>query len=118
MYGDSLRDNIIGIVVVDPEKLKGHATAKGKETDDETLKTLLDDEVKKLILEDIARLAKENEFTSLEKPKDLYLTLDPFTVENDLLTPTMKLKRNIAKTMYQPQIDECYARIAANNTKK
>jgi long-chain acyl-CoA synthetase len=116
MYGDSLRDNIIGIVVIDPAKLTKYAQENGKGTDDATLKTLLDDNVKNLVLADIQRLAKENQFSSLEKPKDLYITLDPFTVENDLLTPTMKLKRNIAKTTFQAQIDECYARIAA--TKK
>lgn len=64
------------------------------------MKTLLDDNVKKLILADIVRLAKLNEFSSLEKPKDLIITLDPFTVENDILTPTFKLKRNIAKVKY------------------
>merc|ERR1719263_1409363 len=52
-------------------------------------------------MKDIVRLATENKFSSLEKPKDLILQLDPFTVENDLLTPTMKLKRNIAKVMFQ-----------------
>jgi len=46
------------------------------------------------------RLAKENNFTSLEKPKDLIIQLDPFTVENDILTPTFKLKRNIAKEKF------------------
>lgn len=47
------------------------------------------------------RLASENKFSSLEKPKELILKFDPFTVENDLLTPTMKLKRNIAAQIYK-----------------
>jgi len=53
MYGDSLRDNIVGIVVVDPERLKQYATENGKGTDDATLKTLLDDNVKGFINADI-----------------------------------------------------------------
>jgi len=53
MYGDSLRDNIIGIVVIDPAKLTKYAQEKGKGTDEATLKTLLDDNVKNLILADI-----------------------------------------------------------------
>merc|ERR1711918_217778 len=60
MYGDSLRDNIIGVVVVDPVRLTKYAEENGKGTDEATLKTLLDDNVKKLILADIVRLAKEN----------------------------------------------------------
>jgi long-chain acyl-CoA synthetase len=46
-------------------------------------------------------LAVANKFNSLEKPKQICLLADPFTVESDILTPTMKLKRNIAKKMYQ-----------------
>jgi long-chain acyl-CoA synthetase len=34
---------------------------------------------------------------------------DPFTIENELLTPTMKLKRNIAKKVLQEKIDSMYA---------
>jgi long-subunit acyl-CoA synthetase (AMP-forming) len=45
----------------------------------------------------VLRLAKENNFNSLEKPKQIMLLKDPFTVESDILTPTFKLKRNVAK---------------------
>jgi len=31
-----------------------------------------------------------------------------WTVENDMVTPTFKLKRNIAKKKYQEQIDKMY----------
>jgi len=47
---------------------------------------------------------------SLETPKEFKLFLDPFTVENDLLTPTMKLKRNIARQQFAETIKELYAR--------
>jgi len=29
MYGDSLKDNIVGIIVVDPDRLKKYGTEKG-----------------------------------------------------------------------------------------
>jgi len=44
----------------------------------------------------------------MEKPKQLHLLKDPFTIENDLLTPTMKLKRNIAKLRFKDQISAMY----------
>lgn len=69
-------------------------------------------------MEDLKRLAAANEFSSLEKPKDLILEVEAFTIENDLLTPTMKLKRNIAKETYKAKIDAAYERIAAGATKK
>ena len=38
---------------------------------------------------------------------------DAFTVDNDLLTPTFKLKRNIAKNVFQVQIDKMYEVLTA-----
>ena len=35
--------------------------------------------------------------------------MDPFTVESDILTPTMKIKRNIAKAMFSEQIVKMYS---------
>jgi len=53
-------------------------------------------------------LAKENKFNSLERPKNMLLTKEPFTAENGLLTPSFKLKRNIAKEMYGNDINRMY----------
>jgi len=77
MYGDSLRDNIVGVIVVDPDKLAVFAKTQGKNVSDYMNDdTLLDGTLKQLILEDLLRLAKANAFTSLEKPKDLILTTE------------------------------------------
>ena len=46
------------------------------------------------------RLATENKLSGLERIKDIYLTSDPFTIENNILTPTFKLKRNVARQVY------------------
>jgi len=52
-----------------------------------------------MIYKDMIRLADANKFNSLEKPKQIYLLKDPFS-QDELLTPTMKLKRNIAKQYF------------------
>jgi long-chain acyl-CoA synthetase len=49
-------------------------------------------------------LAKENHLTSLEKIKLIHLVREPFTVDNDLMTPTFKIKRNIAKERFKKEI--------------
>lgn len=66
------------------------------------------------MITDFNRLAGENKFNSLEKIKQLHLTLDPFTQENDILTPTLKIKRNIAKKVFQKEIDKLYAKPIIN----
>lgn len=44
-----------------------------------------------------------------EAAKAFRIIAEPFTVENDLLTPTFKLKRNIAKVHFQRLIDDMYS---------
>ncbi len=52
--------------------------------------------------------AKENALNSLEKVKAIYVTLEPFSVDNELVTPTFKIKRNIAKKVFAQQITKMY----------
>lgn len=68
-----------------------------------------DPSFKRLILDEIQRISTEQKLNSLEKPKDVFITLQMFSAENDLLTPTFKLKRNVAKHHFKPQIDQMYA---------
>lgn len=70
MYGDSLKDNIVAIVVLDPERFKKYCEEKGKTEGDESL---IDDALKEIVMKDMVRLAKLSELSSLEKPKDICL---------------------------------------------
>ena len=57
-----------------------------------------------LVYNDLMQLATDNKLNSLERPKQIRLLLEPFTIEGGILTPTMKLKRNVAKLQFQAQI--------------
>ena len=94
VYGDSLKNCLVAIVVVEEAKAKEWCTANRKED------VCSDPEFKKLIMNDMMRIASENNLNSLEKPKEIVLTLNQFTIENDILTPTFKLKRNIARKVF------------------
>ena len=52
---------------------------------------------------------KEYGLTSLEKVKAIHLSFEPFSVDNNLITPTFKIKRNIAKVFFKDAIDKMYA---------
>jgi long-chain acyl-CoA synthetase len=43
-----------------------------------------------------------------ETIKDFYLTSEVFTIENDMLTPTLKVKRKIVEEKYKSEIDRMY----------
>ena len=44
-----------------------------------------------------------------EKIRDFRLVLEPFSVENGMMTPTMKLKRKVINERYEDLIEEMYA---------
>jgi long-chain acyl-CoA synthetase len=54
------------------------------------------------------KLANANKFNGLEKIKKLYLNPEAFTIENDLLTPSMKLKRGVAAKVFKEEIKTLY----------
>jgi len=50
-----------------------------------------------------------HEFPSYAKIRKVIVTLEPWSVENDLMTPTLKVKRNKVIALYQGAIDEIYS---------
>jgi len=94
VYGHSLQSCTVAIVIPEEQKLNDWMKANGKT--DAAAALLEDASFKKEIMADLVRLAKENNLSGLEKPKDIFISTDPFSIDNDMLTPTFKLKRNIA----------------------
>ncbi|XP_078269628.1 long-chain-fatty-acid--CoA ligase 5 [Rhinoraja longicauda] len=104
--GDSLQSYLVGIVVPDAEVLPKFAAGKGFEGSYEELCQI--PEIKKAILEDMVKLGKEAGLKSFEQIKDLYLHTHMFTIENGLLTPTLKAKRSELSKFFKKQIDRLY----------
>lgn len=107
LYGESLRDYTVMFMVVEPFEIKKWCEAKGINKD-EWAQHLANDELKLAVYDDLWALADTNKFNPLERPKQIMLLSDPFTIENDFLTPTMKMKRNIAKIKLEREIDDLY----------
>lgn len=74
-------------------------------TDDEII-TLPD--FKNDVINDLIKIGKSDGLKGYEQVKDVFFTLEPFTIENDLLTPTGKIKRHVAHKKFKSQIDEMY----------
>jgi len=79
--------------VLETEASKKWVTDNGKDWD--TVLSEQDADFKAFILAEINELGRIRKLNSLEKPKDIFFTSDAFTVENDIVTPTFKLKRNV-----------------------
>lgn len=68
-----------------------------------------DSKVKQAILESLNATGKGGKLKGFEMVRAVYLEHELFSVENDLLTPTFKLKRPQLQKKYQGEIDAMYA---------
>jgi len=110
VYGNSYKRWLVGVVVPDPEYLAMWAKQNGMEGQD--YKTLvLSERVNQAIVKDLERVGKEAKLNGIEFVKAIHLTSDTFTVDNDHMTPTFKLRRVNLLKGYQKKIDEMYAKI-------
>ncbi|XP_064129018.1 long-chain-fatty-acid--CoA ligase 1 isoform X5 [Loxodonta africana] len=109
VHGESLQSFLIAIVVPDVETLCPWAQKRGLEGSFEEL--CRNKDVKKAILEDMVRLGKDSGLKPFEQIKDIALHRELFSVDNGLLTPTMKAKRPELRNYFRSQIEELYSTI-------
>uniref|UniRef100_A0A8D0C273 Long-chain-fatty-acid--CoA ligase n=1 Tax=Salvator merianae TaxID=96440 RepID=A0A8D0C273_SALMN len=107
VHGDSLQSFLVGVVVPDAETLPDLAAKLGVKGSYEEL--CRNETVKNAILMDLIKLGKEAGLKSFEQVKDIYLHPEMFTVENGLLTPTLKAKRTEVSKFFRNQIDALYS---------
>jgi long-chain acyl-CoA synthetase len=110
VHGDSLESFLVAVVVPKKEGIIEFLNSKGIQYKLDAIhehfgnKELVAD-----VLKDMEKLGRSNDFKGFEVIKKVVLSNEAFTIENDLLTPTMKLKRNEAKTKYLKEIEQMYA---------
>ncbi|XP_055240867.1 long-chain-fatty-acid--CoA ligase 1 isoform X2 [Gorilla gorilla gorilla] len=109
VHGESLQAFLIAIVVPDVETLCSWAQKRGFEGSFEEL--CRNKDVKKAILEDMVRLGKDSGLKPFEQVKGITLHPELFSIDNGLLTPTMKAKRPELRNYFRSQIDELYSTI-------
>ncbi|XP_046405345.1 long-chain-fatty-acid--CoA ligase 5 isoform X2 [Ischnura elegans] len=109
VHGESLKSCIVAIVVPDVDVVKQWAAENNIPG---TLSVLCaHPEVKRLIMDDMIAWGKDAGIKSFEQVKDIYLHPDPFSVQNGLLTPTLKSKRPQLKKYFKPQLEDMYSKL-------
>ena len=105
IYGEGRSHNVC-LIVPDFLKLSTWANSQGiGEVAPQELIAM--PEVETMIKESIAKLLK-NKFGGYEIPKTLVLVDEPFSVDNGMLTQTLKLKRRKVLERYMQQIEAAY----------
>ncbi|KAI8889705.1 acetyl-CoA synthetase-like protein [Backusella circina FSU 941] len=108
VYGDSMQSSLVGVVVPDKDAFKPWI----KEHFPSVENPLASDEVKTELLKTLNAYGKQNDLKGFELIRSIYLTDDEFSIDNDLLTPTFKLKRETAKVVYKSEIETMYAALS------
>eukprot|EP01126_Amoeba_proteus_P025839 TRINITY_DN2567_c0_g2_i4.p1 TRINITY_DN2567_c0_g2~~TRINITY_DN2567_c0_g2_i4.p1 ORF type:complete len:271 (-),score=67.78 TRINITY_DN2567_c0_g2_i4:77-889(-) len=106
VYGQPIKSSLIAIVVPDPDVLLAWAAQNNKSSDLTVL--CVDPEINKLVLEDMNTVGKVNKLRGFEFLKAIHLEPRPFTIENDLLTPTFKIKRPQVTKAFGAELSELY----------
>lgn len=109
VYGDSLQNSLVAIVIPDEDYVR-----RWVETNVPLLSTASIEEICKntvltnAVLSDIKELSIKNQFQGFEVVKAIRLYPTPFSVDNDLMTPTFKLKRQKIRDVHEKAINELY----------
>ncbi|KDQ60651.1 hypothetical protein JAAARDRAFT_125417 [Jaapia argillacea MUCL 33604] len=114
VHGDSLQSYLIGVVVPDPIQLASIASkVAGRRVTPQDTTALMtaarDQRVRDAILRELTKEAKKNGLQGFELVKRIHISLEPFSVDNGTLTPTMKIRRKDAENLYKAELDALYA---------
>ncbi|CAF1172942.1 unnamed protein product [Adineta ricciae] len=103
--GISTEATVVAIVVPDEEYVQKHF----KPTESIPFAAVCKDEqLKRTILSDLIRLAKDNKLKYFETVSNIHLHPEPFSVQNGLLTITLKTRRQNVQTQFRPLVQSLY----------
>lgn len=113
VHGDSLQSFLVGIFGVDRPLFAPFASKiLGKEInpldDVAIMEACRDKKVRRQVCKDMDDVIKKTRFSGFERVRNVYLCLDPFTIDNELLTPTLKLKRLQVARAFKEEIGGLY----------
>lgn len=122
VHGDSLQSYLLGVLVPElptladliSKTLRVHVAADDVQKLQEYL---ANPKVQSTIQNALNAQAKHHKLKGFECVKKVHVTLEPFTVENDMLTPTFKLRRRDVYARYKKILDDMYKEGAGETTK-
>ncbi len=106
VYGDK-RPNLVALIVPDADFAASWATERGPDS------TGLDDVIehpnfKPVISEAVERVSSD--LSVIEKVRRFTLTAEAFTIDNGMMTPTLKIRRHMIREKYGETLEALYGR--------
>ncbi len=103
VYGDK-RPHLVAVVVPDPEWMAEWAAAQGLPADYARLRE--HDRFRSAVRAAVDRVNAQ--LSVIEKVKKITLADEPFTIENEQMTPSMKIRRHVLRSVYADRIAAMY----------
>ena len=93
VHGDSMQTFLVAIFGVQPDMFAPFASKVIGRTIDPTdtaaiRDACVDAKIKKAVKEDLEKVGRKNKFAGYERVRNFRLMVDPFSIQNELLTPT------------------------------
>ena len=116
VYGNSYESALVAVVVPAESVLRSSLASAGITSDASDASTPLAElcarpDVNKHVLAALTVTGKEAKLKGFEAVKAIHLDARHFSVEDDTLTPTFKLKRPQLLKSYQKVVDELYVKL-------
>ncbi|KAI2641954.1 AMP-binding enzyme [Xylaria nigripes] len=116
VHGEGTQSALVGIFGMDPVSFAPFASEIIKKPiapgDIPAIKAAgKDPRVIQAVLKHLDGIARTHKFNGYERVKNCVLDVEPFSIENELLTPTLKLKRPQTARKFKPEIDRMYVEI-------
>ena len=101
VYGNSLKNHLVAIIVPDFEALEQVGFSK-KDVEENNIALM------ELIKKDMVIQENNAKLNGFEKVRNFKLMTEEFSNENGLLTISMKLKRNVARKRFEKELNDLY----------
>jgi long-chain acyl-CoA synthetase len=93
VHGDPAQSALVAVFGIDPENFPAFASKVLKKpidkTDTAAVRAAINDpKVKAAFVAELDKIGRKKKFNSYERVRKVYLDIDPFTIDNELLTPT------------------------------
>ena len=109
VYGDSYQSFLVAVVIPSEHHLRECLKSRGIKEEGVSFADLCKmPEVKAVVFDEMNKVANQSKLVGFEKIKNIFCDSEQWTVENGMLTPTMKLKRDHSKKYYKAVIERLY----------
>jgi long-chain acyl-CoA synthetase len=104
MIAGDRRPHMVAVIVPDPEWTQEFCAATGTKCDFRTLAE--DPDYRAAISHAVERTNKE--LSVIERVRRFILADGPFTIENEQMTPSLKIRRHVLRDVYGERLDALY----------